>query len=348
MDSCPDGWTSLGDFSFENRNSGQECLINFRVVRIMSYLCIIIPSISSILIVWHYRSLAIRNKTCLVISWKYKTLFPFFFLVFGIFSAIFGLLKVSYRDGDQPLVGRDFTISLMVFILTSSCFVGMIIYLHVIIQFLIGHSIMMTFESRERVSNYFLLLGFYSWFILPIAVISSIMPLMAVAYPSRSKELGIVHFIIFAVLLYVYGLIFSNLVTFLLKELNIYVDSVEEYLTKDLKLVIYRIKFAYFVICGATFLFGTLYLIFGSSHYLFHLTTYFQLVTYTIAPAISYAFAITVALISSSDNNQIMPTNLDESTIENQPTFFSRLLSHKSSHQPPISPLDSNDELEIV
>jgi hypothetical protein len=345
MVSCPDGWTSLGDFSFERGNSERECLVNFRAVRIMSYFCVIIPSISSILIVWHYRKLAIRKKTCFVISWKYKTLFPFFYLILGISSAIFGVLKVSYRDGNQPLVGRDFTISLMVFFSTSSCFFGMIIYLHVIIHFLIGHSIMMTFESRERVSNYFLLLGFYSWFILPIAVISSIMPLMAVAYPSRSKELGIVHLITFAVLIYIYGLIFSNLVTFLLKELNVYVDSVQEYISKDIKLVVYRLNLAYFVVFGASLLFGTLYLIFGSSYYLFHLTTYFQLVTYTIVPAISYAHVMTVALISPSDSDQIIPTNRDEKTIENHPTFFMRLLSYTSvGNQSPGSPINSNFE----
>jgi hypothetical protein len=208
---------------------------------------------------------------------------------------------------------------------------------------------MMTFESRERVSKYFLLLGFYSWFTLPIAVISSIMPLMAVAYPSRSKELGIVHLITFGVLIYIYGLIFSNLVTFLLKELNVYVDSVQDYLSEDLKLVVYRLNLAYFVVCGASLLFGTLYLIFGSSHYLFHLTTYFQLVVYTIVPAVSYAFVMTVALISpSSDNNQIMPTNRDEKTIESYPTFFMRLLSYQNSHQSPGSPLTSNDVLELV
>jgi hypothetical protein len=174
------------------------------------------------------------------------------------------------------------------------------------------------------------------------------MPLMAVAYPSRSKELGRVHLIAFAVLIYIYGLIFSNLVTFLLKELNVYVDSVQEYLSKDLKLVVYRLNLAYFVVFGATLLYGTLYLIFGISHYLFQLTIYFQLVAYTFASAVSYTLVMTVALISPSDSDQIIPTDRDEKTIESQPTFFMRLVSYKSSRQSPRSPISPHDELELV
>jgi hypothetical protein len=190
---CNSGWTSLGDFSLGI--SGSECQINYLGVRIISYFCIFFSAIFNILIIWHYVQLAKKLRSYYVISREFKTLFPFCFLITGISATIFGILKVTYPDGKQPLLGRDVSISFVIFINMSSCFIGLVLYLHVIIQFLKGYSRMMSLESRERVSMRFQSLGFYSWFLPPFTLIFALMPLISTAYPSQSIQLGMTHLI---------------------------------------------------------------------------------------------------------------------------------------------------------
>jgi hypothetical protein len=59
---------------------------------------------------------------------------------------------------------------------------------------------MMTQASRERVNQRFESLGFYSWFILPAMLLIGLLHLIAIAYPSRAKELCMAHLIGTAVL----------------------------------------------------------------------------------------------------------------------------------------------------
>jgi hypothetical protein len=187
---CNSGWSSVGDFSLGS--FGPECVINYRAVRIMSYLCIIIPAICSTIIIGHYVRIAMRKRSCYVITREYKTLFPLSFLIMGITQSIYGVLKVSYVDGQQPLIGRDISISLLVCIFTFFCFTGSVIYLHLIVEFLQRYPLMMTSIEQERISQRFYLIRFYSSFIPPAVLIISIMPLIGTAYPSRSKELGMI------------------------------------------------------------------------------------------------------------------------------------------------------------
>jgi hypothetical protein len=110
---CYTGWIGVGDYSLGG--DGPECIIYHRAIKIMSYFCIIIPSICNILIIIHYILLSVRKKSYYVITQEFKTIFPLFFLIMGIACCLYGVLKVSYPDGEQPLVGRDVSISLMVF-----------------------------------------------------------------------------------------------------------------------------------------------------------------------------------------------------------------------------------------
>lgn len=308
---CYSGWTSLSDLSLGS--TGPDCLIHYGAVRIISYLCIIIPSICNILIIWHYISIAIQKKSCYVISREYKTIFPFCFLIMGIASVIYGILKVSYPDGRQPLIGRDVSISMMVLIATTSGFLGMVLYLHVIIKFLKGYSRVMPHSTWKRVSNRLNLLGFYSWFITPTVLIVDLLPLISIAYPSHSKELGMAHLIGFSISTLFYDVIFCSCLSFLIKELKLYIDSIEAHLSKDIKVVVRRLNKAYVIVGGAALQIGILSLIFGCSNFLFHLTTYFLLISYTFVSPALYFFVITVARIShSDDNNQIVPSNYDE------------------------------------
>jgi hypothetical protein len=223
---CNFGWSSFGDFSVAS--SGPECSINYRAVRIMSYFCIIIPFISSILIIWHYISLAMRLKVCCAFSWDHKRSFPICFIILGIAAETYGILKVSYTDGQQPLVGRDVSISLIFFILTSFGWLGFNIYTNLIIDFLKSYSLFMKSESsKDRVLKRFDKLGFYSWFILPGALIFSVLPLIATGYPSQSSKLCMSSLIGLAAVAFVYGFLLTNCLTFLIRELNNYIETLE-------------------------------------------------------------------------------------------------------------------------
>lgn len=182
------------------------------------------------------------------------------------------------------------------------------LYLQVIIQFLQGYSRMMSSASRERISQRLVLLGYCSWFILPAILIIGIMPLIAIAYPAQSNKLCMVHVIGAGLITFFYGFICSNCLSFLLKELKIYVKNLEGTLSTDIKLVVFRLTAAYIVIVGSSAVFGILYVVFGSADLLFHLMAYFQLFTCACVPPQTFILVITVARVSHSDSNQVVPT----------------------------------------
>jgi hypothetical protein len=145
---CNSGWSSFGDFSVGS--SGSDCSINYGAARIMRYFCIIISFTCSILIIWHYISLAISGKLCCVVSLDHNRSFPLCFLIGGITAGIYGILKVSYPDEQQPLIGRDVPISLIFFIFTTFDWIGFNIFLNLIIEFLETYLLLIISESKER------------------------------------------------------------------------------------------------------------------------------------------------------------------------------------------------------
>lgn len=230
----------------------------------------------------------------------------------GIASVLLGVLKVSYKDGSQPLVGRDISISLMVFIIKFGCFFGVVVYLQVIIHFLLGFTRTLTSASKERITQRLSLLGFYSWYLIPASMIFGILPMIAIAYPSHSKKLGMAHLIGFGSLVLIYSLITGNCLFFLMKELNIYIDSIETSLSKDIKTVVQRLKLAYIAVVGSGLIFSIAYIIFASSNYLFHLTTYFNLFLYISVSPSAILLVITVSGVTPSNNTQVVPFMTDE------------------------------------
>jgi energy-converting hydrogenase Eha subunit A len=294
---CNFGWTSLGDYSLYS--SGPACLINYRAVRILSYFLIIVSSICSILIGWHYVILIKRKK----LSWEYKNAFPFCFLILGISNALFGVLKVSYPDGQQPLVGRDVSVTATVLISLFLCFLGVNLYLQVIIQFPYGYHRMMSRESRKKVSQRFIRLSHISWFVLPASLIFCIVLFLSIAYPSQSKHLVMTHFILCSITLFIFGAIFCNSLYFLLQELKLNITGNSP---DDVKRVYFRLTVTYYVFFGLSIIAGILYMIFGCDNFLFHLGTYFHLVLYTFVPPLLYALVLTVAGVSQ--NKQVVPT----------------------------------------
>jgi hypothetical protein len=297
---CSSGWTSISDHSFGT--SGPECLIHYMGVRVLSYFCIVIPGICNILLIGHYICIVIRKKG--LITREYKNMFPFFFFIMGSAYSVFGILKIAYPDGQQPLIGRDFSISFALLIADSFCFAGLLTYLQVIIKFLEGYSRMMSTESRERVHERLLQVGFYSWFTLLSCVISGLMPLIAIAYPSHSTQLCMTQLILVGISAILYGLIFCNCLSFLLRELGIYLNKTEKQLQINsayLKVIIFRLTAAYYAVGAATLLFGIIYIILGSSNFLFHLTTYTILCMYTLAAPITFVLVVTVAYVAQND-----------------------------------------------
>lgn len=300
---CNDGWTSLGDFSFNT--SGPECLTNFLGIKIMSYVCIVIPSICNILIVWHYISRAKRKLTCF--SWKYQSLFPLNYLLLGISSVIHGILKLSYPPAQQPLIGRDLSITLIAFSYAFNAFCGIVLYINLVLQFLIGNSeTMISPESRERVTLRFSTLSFCSWFIIPLSFVFCIMPVIGLSYPLRARAFGITYLIGLAVILFISGLIVMNCLHYLLRELNIRIDGMNGQASDEIKIVVRRLNIAKFVVSGTIFVQGSTCLVFGSSNFLFHLLSYVILFNFTVGPPVALISVLTVSRISRPPrSNQI-------------------------------------------
>jgi hypothetical protein len=138
----------------------------------------------------------------------------------GISCANLGILKIAYPDGQQPLVGRDLSVSLTVFFSETIFFFGFFFYLQVIIQFLEGYSRMMTPASKERMSQRFRLLSFIAWFIPPASVSTCMFQLISIAYQLHSRELGIAHLCGGGLIVLLAGVILCNGLAFLIKELK--------------------------------------------------------------------------------------------------------------------------------
>lgn len=333
MEECNPGWSSRGDLSLDSRIN---CLTNYEAVKSLGYLIIIIPSISIILIIRHYIQLAKRLKTVCVLTRQHNRLFPFCFLIMGIASVIYGILKVIYPNEEQPLVGRDISISLMVFIITGSLFSGVVLYLHVIIEFLNGYLCMMTNEVRVRVSKRLNLLGRISWFIPPAVFFCGILPLIATGIPSESEKLGRAHLIGFSVSSLCYTMILCNCLSLLIQELRVYINSAPDYYSSDVKLVALRLNTAYYWIAGLGSVFGLLLLLFGCSSFLFNLTTYFLLIAYTCVSPGSYALVMTVARLYTPEFRRVVPILHDLTTQKSNDSIMTNaifLQKQKSSIQ---------------
>lgn len=303
---CNTGWTCLGDFSLDGY--GHECLINYSAVRILSYLIIIIPSLCNILIIRHFVQLARRKR----LSWEYKNRFQFYFLLMGISATLYGILKISYPDDQQPLVGRDVSISLVLAFVTCFCFIGIVYYLHVIIQFLKIQARMMTSASKGRIRKKLHFLGFISWFLIPSIVIISILPLIGIAYPVQSRELCKAYLIGYAVLGLVYGIITCNCLGLLINEIKGHISSITtkgSLVSKDLNQVVFRLNAAYYVVGVGCLVYDIICFIFAGSDLVFDTTTYFILIAFTMTSPLTFILVITVAHISQPDSNQIIPTD---------------------------------------
>jgi hypothetical protein len=220
----------------------------------------------------------------------------------GISNAIFGVLKLSYPDGQQPLVGRDVSVTTTVLISLSLCFLGTNLYLQVIIQFLQGYSRMMSRESREKVSQRFIRLSHISWFVLPASLIFCIVLFISIAYPSQSKILVMTHFILCSITLFSFGILLCNSLYFLLQELKLNMTGNSP---DDIKRVYFRLTVTYYAFFGLSLSAGSLYMIFGCNNFLFHLGTYFHLVLFTFVPPLLYTLVLTVAGVSH--NKQVVP-----------------------------------------
>lgn len=245
---CKSGWTSLGDLSFNT--PGPDCLINYLGIRIMSFVCIIVSSFCNILVIWYYISLAKRNLTCL--SWKKpSTLFPLNFLLLGISSLIHGCLKLAYPSGQQPLIGRDLSITLISFSFSFNAFCGITIYTNLVLHFLTVHSEMIISEkSCIRVKKRFSVLRFYSWFLIPFSFVICIMPLIGLSYPHRARAFGITYLIGLAVICFIVGIIVIICLNVLLKELRVHIQSMNGQASEELKTVVSRLSKVKFLVSG--------------------------------------------------------------------------------------------------
>lgn len=299
---CTDGWTGSGDFSFEKyldtTDIEPKCLINSLGIRILSYMCIIIPSICNILIVWHYMSLVSRKKTCF--SWSYKFLFPLTFLLMGISSVAHGVLKLSYPE---PLVGRDLSITLIAFSFPFSATCGIVIYINLILKFLASHSEIMTPGSLlERNLRLFDIFRFYSWFIIPFSFVICILPLIGIYAPNRARAFGVTYLIGLAVICLITAMIIISCLSFLLKELDIHINDVNFLGVEDLKIVVSRLKKARIILSVMIFIQGLTCLLLGASDFLCYLSSYAILLNYTIGPPLALICLLTISRISRRSN----------------------------------------------
>jgi hypothetical protein len=237
----------------------------------------------------------------------------------GVFIVIFGLCKVVQPDGQQPLVGQDLSISLVFFIILNAFFIGIAMYIQVIVKFLRSYSIMMTRESGDKLINRLNYISFVSSYLLLAVLITSIIPLISIPYPSQSIEIVTAFLCTLAVEGGLVGLICLNFLTFLIKELNIYIESVEANLSKDIRTVVYRLNIAYMIGCWTTFLYVSILLISVSSSLVLHASSYLLLFIYIATTPWTFYLVVTVSRVSlQEDDNQFDNSVSHDTSVTNR------------------------------
>lgn len=84
---------------------------------------------------------------------------------------------------------------------------------------------MMSADCRDRISKKFISLSFYAWFIPPISFLTGILPTVGLVYGRQYSELkGRVALAGISAMAFMYGILFSNCLSFLLKELKLHID----------------------------------------------------------------------------------------------------------------------------
>ena len=286
----------LGDFSPE---AGIHCDINQRAIA-DNYILLLCTNAACMLLTIRYLIVrCIEKRSLFIVRLDSKSIFPFFFLASQIVGTAICSLKILYKD--QQIIGKGFTMTFLGAFLTLFAQWGLVIYFFVVIKCLKSYTAMMTVERSERVSRRFYILSRFCLMIPPTSFIYSIMPLVGLPYPRHQQIFASIFLIGDGINAWLYGILTTLSLRCLLKELKSHVESFSDG-SNDIRQVLQRLTYAYYVIASMSFIIGASYVMFGSLDYLLVRSTYLFIFQQLTLPPASTVLILTVSRISSHNS----------------------------------------------
>ena len=289
-------FSGLGDFSLK---AGVHCDINQAVVT-DTYIYILCSNAACMLLTIRYLLVrCIEKRSIFIVTLDPKSIFPFFFLASQIVGTALCSLKII--DKDQQIIGRDVVITFLGACLPLFAQWGLVIYFFVVIRCLKSYTTMMTAERSERVAKRFALFSRICLMIPPTSFAYSMIPLVGLPYPFYERTFAVIYLIGNGINAWLYGALTSLSLRFLLKELRCQVESFPK-TSRDIKQVLQRLTYAYYVIVSMSFIIGASYVIFGSFSYLLVKSTYLFIFQQLTCPPSSTILILTVSRISPAND----------------------------------------------
>jgi hypothetical protein len=263
---CDIGWTALNDYSV---TEGVNCTINKMSIRVMSAFDFGMASIFLVIIIRHIFIKLMEKKGCPTDS---KRLCPYLFLSFGVSDFISASLKLFPTE--PQIIGRDWQCSTAQAFFCFTCFVALVFYYQIILNFLNGYTRVMCSDRHRALRAQYKNLRRCSWLVIPLSVIPAVAPILSVAYPKRLHALSTVGVAGTGILVFVYGILFITALGFLLAELTAFLKSSTVGTSDDLRVVHRRMSLAYYA-GGGVIIFGSgAMTVFGSWEFLRHKASY--------------------------------------------------------------------------
>ena len=286
----------LGDFSVEY---GVHCDINLAAVTNTYYLILVCNTVCMLSIIRYFIVRCIEKRSILIITFDPKSIFPFFFLACMVIVTSISILKIIHKD--QQIIGRDVAMTFLGTLLPLFAQWGLVIYFFVVIRCLKSYTTMMTAERSVRVVRRFAKFSTICLMIPPTSFMYSVLPLVGLSYPAYESKFAVVYLIGNGINAWLYGALTSLSMSFLLKELQNQVESFPE-TSRDIRQVLRRLTYAYYVIASMSFIIGASYIVFGCFRYLLARSTYLFIFQQLTCPPSSTILILTVSRMSHTGN----------------------------------------------
>lgn len=263
---CDAGWTALNDYSVIE---GVNCTINKESIRVMSAFDFGLATIFLVIIIRHIYIKLMERKGCTSVM---KRWCPYLFLSFGVSDFISASFKLFPTE--PQILGRDWGPSIAQSFFCFTCFVALVFYYQIILNFLNGYARRMCSTRHTALRARYKILRKCSWLIVPLSVIPAVAPSLSVAYPKCIHVLSTVGVAGTGILVFIYGILFITALGFLLAELSSYLESSSLENSDDLRVVQRRMSLAYYA-GGSVIIFGSSAMtVFGSWDFLLSKASY--------------------------------------------------------------------------
>ena len=248
-----------------------------------------------------------------------------------VLQITFTTMKILNQDGN--LVGRDIGITIVAAGLPFFAQVGLVFYFFVVLNCLSGYGNIVGAERNQKLIHQLKYLRSVSYIIPGLSLFCKIIPSIGIAYPEYQNDFIYIYLIGNGLIAWLYGVLATMALRFLLVELKNHINSFPQS-SEDLKSVVQRLTYAYYVIGGMSFAIGATYVMFGASEFWRRKCTYLFIFQQITCPPAATILILTVSRLSNTDRNVTMKQFLKSVQYSSKGISFHKLNVFKHIKSP--------------